>query len=96
MSSGMNRARAEEYAKTMTYKQAISNIRTGKGIMYRKATMIKLYELAEIADKLVQCNNCKWYQGVHGVQGHAPCELFNKQVLWNDFCSNEERSEVEE
>lgn len=38
----------------------------------------------------VQCNDCKWYQGVHGVQGHAPCELFNKQVLWNDFCSKGE------
>ena len=36
---------------------------------------------------IVRCNNCKWYQGVHGVQGHAPCEWFNKQVLWNDFCS---------
>lgn len=37
--------------------------------------------------KVVRCNECKWYQGVHGVQGHAPCEYFNKQVLWNDFCS---------
>lgn len=37
--------------------------------------------------ELVRCNECKWYQGVHGVQGHAPCEYFNKQVLWNDFCS---------
>lgn len=40
--------------------------------------------------KVVRCNECKWYQGVHGVQGHAPCEWFNKQVLWNDFCSNGE------
>lgn len=40
--------------------------------------------------EVVRCNDCKWYQGVHGVQGHAPCELFNKQVLWNDFCSNGE------
>lgn len=38
--------------------------------------------------ELVRCNECKWYQGVHGVQGHAPCEYFNKQVLWNDYCSN--------
>ena len=58
MSSGMNRTQAEEYAKTMTYKQAISNIRTGKGIVYRKATMIKLNELAEIADRLVMCKDC--------------------------------------
>lgn len=40
--------------------------------------------------KVVRCNDCKWYQGVHSVQGHAPCEWFNKQVLWNDFCSNGE------
>lgn len=40
--------------------------------------------------KVVRCNECEWYQGVHGVQGHAPCEWFNKQVLWNDFCSNGE------
>lgn len=57
MSSGMNRTQAEEYAKTMTYKQAISNIRTGKGIMYRKASLIKLRELAEIADKLERDND---------------------------------------
>ena len=59
MGSGMNRAQAEEYAKTMTYKQAIGNIRTGKGIVYKKATMVKLHELAEIADKLVLCKDCK-------------------------------------
>lgn len=40
--------------------------------------------------EVVRCNDCKWYQGVHRVQGHAPCEWFNKQVLWNDFCSNGE------
>lgn len=39
---------------------------------------------------IVRCKDCKWYQGVHGVQGHAPCEWFNKQVLWSDFCSNGE------
>ena len=59
MSSGMNRAQAEEYAKTMTYKQAIGNIWNGKGIAYRKATTIKLHELAEIADKLVLCKDCR-------------------------------------
>ena len=42
----------------------------------------------------VRCKDCKWYQGVHGVQGHAPCEYFNKQVLWNDYCSNGELYKV--
>ena len=52
MSSGMNTEQAKEYAKTRTYSQAVSNIKHGKGIKYRKATMIKLRELAEIADRL--------------------------------------------
>ena len=58
----MNHEQAEEYAKTMTYREAVSNVRYSKGIQYRKATMIKLRELAEIADKLdaekKDCNNC--------------------------------------
>ena len=34
------------------------------------------------------CNQCKYYEGVHGVQGHAPCSLLNKgTVLWNGCCS---------
>jgi hypothetical protein len=52
MGSGMNLEQAKEYAKTMTYSQAVSNIKHGKGIKFRKATMIKLRELAEIADRL--------------------------------------------
>ena len=52
MSSGMNVEQAKEYAKTMTYRQAISNVGSGKFVKYRKATMIKLRELAEIADRL--------------------------------------------
>lgn len=52
MGSGMNTEQAKEYAKTMTYSEAVSNVRYGKCIKYRKATMIKLRELAEIADRL--------------------------------------------
>ena len=71
MSSGMNRTQAEEYAKTMTYKQAIGNIWTSKGIKYRKATMIKLHELAEIADKLVLCKDCKHREHCHETIAHT-------------------------
>ncbi len=67
MSSGMNVEQAKEYAKTMTYSEAVSNVRYSKGIKYRKATMIKLRELAEIADRIdrktenssEKPNNCK-------------------------------------
>ena len=67
MSSGMNCEQAKEYAKTMTYSEAVSNVRYSKGIKYRKATMIKLRELAEIADRLdkadtpqTDCDTCKY------------------------------------
>lgn len=60
MSSGMNLEEAKEYAETMSYRKAINNIRYAKGIAYKKATWIKLRELAEIADRLVRCGECKW------------------------------------
>jgi hypothetical protein len=52
MSSGMNTEQARELASKRTYRWAVDNIVTGKGIKYKKATMIKLRELAEIADML--------------------------------------------
>lgn len=96
MSSGMNRTQAEEYAKTMTYKQAISNIRSAKGVAYRKATMIKLHELAEIADKLVLCRDCKhWHEWENGT---GYCHRSGNDYNWNwfgvdatDYCSFGER-----
>lgn len=44
----MNREEAEEYAKQMTYRQAVQNALQGKCIPYRKATMIKLHKLLDI------------------------------------------------
>ena len=52
MGSGMNLEQAKELASKRSYSWAVENIITGKGIKYRKATMIKLRELAEIADRL--------------------------------------------
>ena len=63
MSSGMNLEQAREYAKTMTYMQAVANITYAKGIKYRKATIIKLCELAKIADKL----DTMYYPQVNGI-----------------------------
>lgn len=37
---------------------------------------------------LPKCNRCKYYEGVHNVQGHAPCEYHKiGGVLWNWYCS---------
>jgi hypothetical protein len=97
MSGGMNRTQAEEYAKTMTYKQAISHIWKGKGIAYRKATMIKLHELAEIADKLVMCKDCRWYdKGENEVDTWSICTRtfgIHDSVIDTDYCSFAERRE---
>lgn len=33
------------------------------------------------------CNQCKYYMGVRGVKGHAPCSKWGiGGVLWNDSC----------
>ena len=35
-----------------------------------------------------ECNQCRYYDGVHGVQGHAPCSFWGiGGVLWSDYCS---------
>ena len=35
-----------------------------------------------------QCNRCKYYEGVHNTEGHAPCSFWNiGGVMWNDYCS---------
>ena len=56
----MTREEAIEYAKNMTYQDAIRNTVYAKGVSYKKATRIKLHELAEIADKLVLCKDCRF------------------------------------
>ena len=39
-----------------------------------------------------ECNQCRYYEGVHGVQGHAPCLHWNiGGVMWNDYCSRFEK-----
>ena len=46
----MNNQEAEEFAKDMTYRDAVYNALQGKCIPYRKATLIKLYELFDRID----------------------------------------------
>lgn len=48
----MNRDEAEEYAKHMTYEDAVYNALHGRAIPYRKATLIKLHELLKVAEKM--------------------------------------------
>ena len=46
----MTRDEAEAYAKEMTYRDAVYNALQGKCIPYRKATLIKLYELLDVIE----------------------------------------------
>ena len=46
----MTREEAEEYAKKMTYRNAVHNALQGKCIPYRKATLVKLYELLDMIE----------------------------------------------
>ena len=40
-----------------------------------------------------QCSTCKYYEGVHDAQGHAPCSFWNiGGVMWNDYCSRHEKN----
>ena len=41
--------------------------------------------------QIIHCNRCEYYQGVHNVQGFAPCNYWEiGAVLWNGYCSNAE------
>lgn len=43
---------AKEYAKTMSFRQAVYNAMQGRAVPYRKATAIKLRELLALADEI--------------------------------------------
>ena len=32
------------------------------------------------------CCNCRYYEGIHGCVGCAPCEKNKIMVLWNNSC----------
>lgn len=48
----MTKEEAKEYAKHMTYADAVYNALQGRAIPYRKATLIKLHELLEVAKQM--------------------------------------------
>lgn len=44
-----------------------------------------------------QCNQCKYYEGVHNCQGHAPCSYHAIGGVMSDwYCSQFERYEREQ
>lgn len=61
----MTREEAEKIAKEMTYRDAVYNALQGKCIPYRKATLIKLYELLYIVDRFCERGLREWHEGSH-------------------------------
>ena len=62
----MTREEAEGYAKEMTYRDAVYNALQGKCIPYRKATLIKLYELLDKLEQEPKTGHWKCYQNDKG------------------------------
>lgn len=52
----MTKEEAVEYAKTMSYTDAVYNALQGRAVPYKKATKIKLDELLKIAKELDEEN----------------------------------------
>ena len=64
----MTREEAEAYAKEMTYRDAVYNALQGKCIPYRKATLIKLYELLDMVEPKESEDMAHWIKDE--VQNH--------------------------
>lgn len=75
----MRREEAEDYAKNMSYRDAIHNALQGKCIPYRKATLIKLYELL---DMIEPCEDCISRKAVLDKINEV---CFSNKQEWVDF-----------
>ena len=64
-------------------------------LVQEDTNIMEAYDMAIEALKERQhgeCNQCRYYDGVHGVPGHAPCWHWNiGGVMWNDYCSRFEK-----
>ena len=63
-----------------------------KALQYDRGQYEKGYEDGKReGNRLVYCNECVYYKGVHGVPGHAPCSYWKSgAVMHDDFCSKGE------
>ena len=44
----------------------------------------------------IRCNQCRFYEGVHNVQGCAPCAFRGiGAVMWDDYCKRGERYDTD-
>ena len=89
----MKKEEAIGCAKKMTYQEAVRNTMYAKGVRYKKATRIKLHELAEIADKFVWCNNCRHCSEYYDRDGYPywVCDEWDSGTDADGFCYHGER-----
>lgn len=55
---------------------------------YELETITMLRDAFGNGTPVPKCNECKYYEGVHRVQGHAPCSYHTiGGVMWDWYCS---------
>ncbi len=60
----MNKEEAKEFAKTMTYRNAIYNLKQARCIPYKKATFEVINRLLDELDKIEPCGDCVSRQAI--------------------------------
>ena len=70
----MTKEEAVEYAKTMSYSEAVYNALQGRAVPYKKATKIKLDELIRKARKLDNPKDCIYCKEIE--QNHLRFECY--------------------
>lgn len=70
-------------------KEIILSLEQGSfGALGAKYNMYDLVGCVMNGTPLPKCNECKYYEGVHKVQGHAPCSYHTiGGVMWDWYCS---------
>lgn len=94
----ISRAQAQTKIEMNASRYTIARERGGMGQVEWSDQLIKVSDAVNIIRELPsvmpkepihgKCNQCKYYGGVHDVQGHAPCSYHKiGGVLWNWYCS---------
>ena len=86
----ISRQAALEALRTM-YDTHIIETEDGDEYIDYNDTVYEMEQLPLVTPQPNRCNQCKYYEGVHNVQGHAPCSFLKcGGVLWDWYCSNYE------
>ena len=89
----MTREESEEYAKNMTYRDAINNLMKARSIPYRKATFIKVNELLKALEQEPKTGHWiavvdKWGDIVTTVSGYKCSECGEFDGFRDKYCPN--------